>query len=136
MNHFKQRGPNFIDSGGINPVEFDFSTVEELEQHSNIQRWLNKSSSYLCKSEEVLMVVEDDGFTAWGIGWIKNPDELDLPIYEKKTILQYPNGKIEISTQNSENPVVSWCGGEATLKDGTTCKYLRYEEWKKLEETK
>jgi hypothetical protein len=136
MNHFKQRIPNFIDSRGMTPVEFDFSTVEELEQQPHIQRWLNKSSSYLCNSSKILMVVENEGFTAWGIGWITNPDELDLPIYENKTILQYSDGTIEISTQNSENPVVRWCGGRATLKDGTTCKYLRYEEWKKLEETK
>jgi hypothetical protein len=46
------------------------------------------------------------------------------------------DGTIEISTQNSENPVVRWCGGRATLKDGTVCKYLEYEEWKKLEEIK
>lgn len=86
LHHFKQRIPAFIDSRGTTPVEFDFSTVEELKQHPFIQSWLNKPSSYLCKSisSNILMVVEDDGFTAWCIGWIANPDELDLPIFEKK----------------------------------------------------
>ena len=72
----------------------------------------------------------DEGFTAWVIGWITNPDELDIPIHEQKTILQYSDGTIEISTQNSENPVVSIRGSEATLEDGTVCKRLYYEEWK------
>ena len=130
MNHFKERIPNFIDSRGITPVEFDFGTVEELKQHPYIQKWLNKSPSHLCKSDKFLMALMDEGFTAWVIGWITNPDELDIPIYEQKTILQYSDGTIEISTQNSENPVVSIRGSEATLKDGTVCKRQYYEEWK------
>jgi hypothetical protein len=134
MNRFIQRIPNFIDSRGITPVEFYFNTVEELERHPYIQGWLKKTSSYLCKSDEFLMVAEQEGFTAWAIGWIANPDELDIPIHEKKTILQYSDGTIEISTENSENPVVSWCGGRATLKDGTICNYLNYEDWKNLKE--
>jgi hypothetical protein len=50
--------------------------------------------------------------------------------------VQYSDGRIEVKTNNSENPVVSVCGDKATLEDGTKCKDLSYEEWKKLEELK
>lgn len=130
---FKQRIPAFIDSRGFTPIEFDFNTVEELKQQPIIQHWLRKPSSYLCKetSGNLLMVVEDEGFTNWCIGWITNSDKLNLPIHVKKTILQYSDGRIEIKTQDNENPVVLWRGNTATLKDGTKCKIIRYEDWKK-----
>ena len=131
-HHFKQRIPAFVDPRGVTPTEFDFETVEELEQHPYIQRWLSKSpSSYLAKGDRYLSVVEDEGFTSWCIGWITNSDKLKLPTLESRTIVQYDNGTLEIKTENSENPVVMWCGGEAELKDGTVCKWIRYEDCKK-----
>jgi hypothetical protein len=133
--HFKQRVPGYIDIDEL--LEFDFNTVEELEQHPFVQRFLNiKPLSYLCKIDDCLMVVSDEGFSAWCVGRITNMDELKLPTYEQKFIVQYSDGRIEVKTKNSENRVVSVCGDRATLEDGTKCKDLSYEEWKKLEETK
>jgi hypothetical protein len=135
LHHFKQRVPAYIDIEEL--LEFDFNTVEELEQHPFVQKFLNiKPSSYLCKIDDCLMVVSDEGFSAWCIGRIATMDELKLPTYEQKFVVQYSDGRIEVKTENTENRVVSVCGDKATLEDGTKCKDLSYEDWKKLEETK
>jgi hypothetical protein len=130
-NHFRQRVPGFVD--GVNPLEFDFDTTEELVNHPYIQEWLNENPHFiLVKSEEVLMVVYNEGFSWWGIGWISNPDDLELPEWEGgKYIAQYSNGNIEVLDKTSKNPVVSSCGDVLTLKDGTKCKKIKYEDWKK-----
>jgi hypothetical protein len=130
-NQFRQRVPGFVD--GDNPLEFDFDITEELVNHSYIQEWLNENPhSILVKSGGVLMVVYNEGFNWCGIGWITNPDDLELPEWEGgKYIAQYSNGNIEVLGKISKNPVVSSCGGVLTLKDGTKCKKIKYEDWKK-----
>ncbi len=128
-NHLRERIPNFIDSRGITPVEFEFDTAEELEQHPFVQRWLSKNPpSYLRKSGRLLMVVEDYGFTRWAIAWIEKPDLLDIPVMETKVVVQHLDGRIEIITAKSENKIVVVGGGEATLKNGEKCKCLSYKE--------
>jgi hypothetical protein len=129
-NHFRQRVPGFVDGG--NPLEFDFDTVEELVNHPYNQEWLNKNPhSILVKSEGILMVVYNEGFNWWGIGWITNPDDLELPEWEGgKYIAQYSNGNIEVLDKTSKNPMISSCGGVLTLKDGTECKKVEYEDWR------
>ena len=130
-NHFRQRVPGFVDIDNF--IEFDFDTTEELVNHSFIQNWLNTCpSSILVKSREVLMVVYNEGFNWWGIGFISNPDDLELPEWDGgKYIGQHSNGTIEILDKTSENPVISSCGDVLTLKDGTECKNIKYEDWKK-----
>jgi hypothetical protein len=127
-NHFRQRIPAFID--GDNPLGFDFDTVEELVNHPYIQEWLNKNPhSILVKSGGVLMVVYNEGFNWWGIGWITNPNDLELPEWDGgKYIAQYSNGNIEVLDKTSKNPMISSCGDVLTLKDGTKCKKIKYDE--------
>jgi len=129
-NHFRQRIPRFVDND--NPLEFDFDTVEELVNHPYIQEWLNKNPhSILVKSEGILMVVYNEGFNWWCIGWITNPDDLELPEWEGgKYIAQYSNGNIEVLDKTSKNPMISSCGDVLTLKDGTKCKKIEYEDWR------
>lgn len=130
-NHFRQRVPAFIDLDKV--LEFDFETTEELSNHSFIQGFLNvKNTSTLVKSENLLMVVSNEGFNWWVIGYISNPDDLKLPEWDGgKYIVQYENGEVEVLTKESKNPVVSSRGDEITLRDGTKCKNIRYEDWKK-----
>jgi hypothetical protein len=130
-NHFRQRVPRFVD--GDNPLEFDFDTTEELVNHPLIRKLMNyNTSSILVKSDEFLMEVYNEGFSWWCIGWISNPDDLELPEWDGgKYIGQYPNGNIEVFDKTSKNPVVSSCGDVLTLKDGTKCKKIKYEDWKK-----
>lgn len=136
-NRLKERIPAFIDSRGYTPVEFDFDTVEELEQHPFVHRWLSKNPpSCLRKTGKLLMVVEDYGFTRWAIAWIEKPDLLDIPVMQTKVVVQHPCGKIEIITAKSENKVVSIAGNEATLKNGEICKRLSFKEFANVLEEK
>ena len=136
-NHYRQRIPNYIDFG-ISPLEFDFDTTEELMNHPEIQRNLEMNPNtelYLHNelyiSEGLLMTVYDEGFTWYGVGYIKNPKDVNLPAWSGgKYIAKYEDGTIEILDNMSKNPVMSSCGGELTLKDGTKCKKLKYEDWK------
>lgn len=80
MNHFKQRIPGYIDSRDITVVEFDFNTTEELESHPHIQNWLSRyPSAILAKWGNVLGFLGIDDFKFLAIGWIKNPDEVNIP---------------------------------------------------------
>lgn len=132
-NLFKQRIPAFIDPRGITPFELEFSKTEELINTTFIQEWVNLNPpSTLAKNGKHLMVEQKEGFSWWVIGYISNPENLELPEWNGgKYIVQYENGEIEVLTDKSKNPVVRTCGDEITLRDGTECKRIRYEDWKK-----
>ena len=131
-NYFKQRIPGFIDPRGITPFELEFYETEELINTTFIQGWLNlHHSSTLVKNGKHLMVVRKEGFSWWVIGYISNPENLELPEWDGgKYIVQYENGEVEVLTNESKNPVVSICGDKVTLRDRTECKRIRYEDWK------
>jgi hypothetical protein len=139
-NHYRQRIPNYIDLG-IPPPGFDFDTTEELINHPELQRnmeMIPNTELYLHNepyiSEGLLMMVYNEGLTWCCVGYIKNPEDVNLPAWSGcKYVAQYDDGTIEILDNTSKNPVVSSCGGKLTLKDGTKCKRLEYEDWKKLE---
>ena len=82
MNHFRERIPSFIDSRGVTPVEFDFETKEELIQHPYIQNWMGNGYSSICKSDNILFVVKNNPTMRTAIGWIKNPDDLNIDILD------------------------------------------------------
>ena len=132
-NYFKQRIPGFIDPRGIVPVEFEFTETKELLEHPYIQRFLNYNPpSTVVKSGKYVMVVENEGFSWWVIGSVLNPDFFQVPEWNGgKYIVEYENGDVEVLTNESKNPVVSICGNEATLRDGTKCRKIKYEDWRK-----
>ena len=132
-NYFKQRVPGFIDPRGLIPVEFEFTETQELLEHPYIQHWLNRNlPSNLVKTRNNVMVEENEGFSWWVVGSVLNPDELKVPQWNSgKYIVEYENGEVEVLTNESENPVVMTCGDEVTLRDGTKCKKIKYEDWKK-----
>lgn len=129
---FRQRIPGFIDPRGLVPEEFYFDTTEELVNHPFIQGWLDRHNpSNLVKDEKYLIVEYNEGFNWWVIGYITNSDDLQVPEWTGgKWVVQYENGQIEVLTKESKNPVIRTCGDEITLKDGTKCKDIRYEDWK------
>lgn len=132
-NYFKQRIPAFIDPRGYTPFELEFSETEELINSTFIQKWLNYNPpSTIVKNGNHLMIEENEGFSWWVIGYISNPDDLQVPNWNGgKYIVQYENGEIEVLTYESKNPAVAFCGNQVTLRDGTKCKSIRYEDWKK-----
>lgn len=77
-NHFKQRIPNYVDSRGITPVEFEFTTTEELLEHPLLKRCIEDENTTFIKEDNVILVRYHDGDFA--IGWVKNPDDVELPL--------------------------------------------------------
>jgi len=132
-NYFKQRVPGFIDPRGFIPIEFEFTETQELLEHPYIQRWLNLNPpSNVVKSRNYVMIEEKEGFSWWVVGSVLNPNDLEVPQWNGgKYIVEYENGEVEVLTKESKNPVVMTCGDKATLKDGTKCKKIKYEDWKK-----
>lgn len=130
-NHFRQHIPRFIDSD--NSYEFDFDSIEKLINSSFVQLCLSENpNSTLVKHRDLLMITHNEGFNWRVIGYISNPDDLKLSEWTgAKYIGQYQNGIVEVFDENSENPVVSSCGNELTLKDGTVCKNIKYKDWMK-----
>ena len=132
-NLFRQRIPSYIDSRGSIPFELEFSETEELINSPFIQRWLSyHPHTTIVKSGNTLMIEYDEGFSWRVIGYISNPDDLQVPNWNSKYVVQYANGVIEVLTDESENKVWSTCGNDAVLKDGTRCKTIEYEDWKKM----
>ena len=132
-NLFRQRIPSYIDSRGSIPFELEFSETEELINSPFIQKWLSyHPHTTIVKSGNTLMIEYNEGFSWRVIGYISNPDDLQVPNWNRgKYIVQYENGEIEVLTHESKNRVCSTCGNKATLIDGTKCKTIEYEDWKK-----
>lgn len=81
-NYFKQRIPNYVDSRGIVPVEFEFTTTEELLEHPLLKRCIEDENTTFIKEDNVILVRYHDVDLA--IGWVKNPDNVELPLRVKK----------------------------------------------------
>ena len=81
QNVFRQHVPSFVDVD--ERTEFEFSTTEELITHPLIQGMVGSFKNHkICKSKNYLMVVSDNGFWWWVLGYIKTPEEVDLPEWE------------------------------------------------------
>lgn len=131
-NRFREYIPSDVDTRGSIIFELEFSETEELINSPFIQKWLSyHPHTTIVKSENTLMIEYDEGFSWRVIGYISNPDDLQVPNWNSKYIVQYANGEIEVLTNESENKVWSTCGNDAVLKDGTRCKTIEYEDWKK-----
>jgi hypothetical protein len=75
-----------------------------------------KAFSHFAMSDNCLMVIHDDGFHWWVVGYVEKPERVDLPKWEGgKYRAQMSDGTIKILT----NEVVSSCGYTLTLADGT-----------------
>ena len=78
--------------------------------------------SHFALSGNLLMEISNEGFNWWVVGYIENPDSVDLPQWDGwKHRAQMPNGDIVVLTSE----VVSSCGDVLTLKDGTKAKKLK-----------
>ena len=81
-NYFKQRIPGYIDPRGLVPVEFEFTKTEELLEHPYIKRCIEDENTTFLKDDDMIMVRYKDGDFA--IGWVKNPDDVELPLWVEK----------------------------------------------------
>jgi len=123
MNRLTQHIPNFVETRGEQPPTGEFETTEELLSLEVVQRYKHDDFSHFAMSDNHLMVISDDGFKHWVVGYVKNPESVDLPKWAGwKFRAELPNGeKVILSSE-----VVSSCGDVLTLRDGTKATNLDY----------
>lgn len=122
MNEFRQHIPNFVDIDAPPPSKFE--TTEDLLNLEIVQRYgKGKNFSHFAISDNCLMEISDEGFHWWVVGYIKEPDKVDLPKWDGgKYQAKLSNGEIVTLTSKE---IYSSCGDELTLKDGTKAKNIR-----------
>ncbi len=123
MNSFRQRVPNYIDAPKPDPHVFN--TLEELYADPHINNYMSKPDfSHLAIDGDYLMAIFDEGYKWWVLGFIENPDDIDIPKWEKALYeVQMPNGTVTILTNKDVRRTI---GADVHLYDGTIAKNLRY----------
>ena len=121
MNSFKQHIPTFVEIDEPPPI-YEFKTTEELLALKVVQQYKDKDFSYFALSGNCLMVVSKKGFHWWAVGYIKDPEAVDLPKWSGGQYrAKLPNGK-KVILQNKE--VISICGDVLTLRDKTKARRI------------
>jgi len=83
MNHFRERVPNCVDRREP-PREFEFNTLAELLSCEWVHRWTQDKDFYKFSLNKDLLIVElKNGKEKWVVGYIKFPDQLNLPQWRK-----------------------------------------------------
>ena len=125
MNQFTQHIPSFVDRRDPAPTT-EFSTTEELLSLDVVQRYKGPKFSHFALEGNCLMAISDEGFQWWVAGYIKDPSTVELPQWNGwKHRAELPDGSRVIL---SGDDVVSSCGDELTLRNGTKARNLRNSE--------
>jgi hypothetical protein len=83
MNKFIQHIPGFCE--GFERNEFDFETTEELLSNELFLPWkVYKEFHKYSLSENRLMLELKEGREWWVLGFIKNPECVNLPVWVPK----------------------------------------------------
>ena len=121
MGKFTQHIPNFAD--GIEPATAEFTTTEDLVNLEVVQRYVDDRFSHFAMDDKMLLVIKDDGFYWWVVGYVESDTPIDLP--------EWDHGKYRVQLENGENVVMqgseimSSCGDVITLLDGSKAKWIR-----------
>lgn len=88
-NRIKQHLPGFMDPFAYTPKVVEFNTQEELFEIPWVRNWeVPISSGKLfyrwSLSDSNLMAEFDEGYSWYVVGYILNPDALDLPKWEAR----------------------------------------------------
>ena len=82
MNHIRKHIPNFIDTDRL-PDENDFETTDQLLNIPWVKEWESPFDGRpfyrWSKSDNHLIAEYDNGKFWWVIGFIRNPDNIELP---------------------------------------------------------
>ena len=81
MNNFVQRIPGGCDISG-DPLSFEFNTTEELLALEYVQRFAKHRPSTFVMEDNCLMVISDNGYHWWVVGYIEKPNEINLPKWD------------------------------------------------------
>lgn len=125
MNSFRQHIPAFARDGREElPAPIPFETTADLIALDIVQRYKGPTHSHFAMSGSHLMEISDDGYRHWVVGFIEHPEEVDLPQWAGwKHLVRLPDGR-EVTLTDE---VVSSCGGQLTLRDGTIATDVLFE---------
>lgn len=121
---YRRSGPSLEDFMKDKDGKIPFETTEELLKLQSVKRWKgNLNFSHFAISKNCLMVILKDGFGWWVIGYIGNPELVNLPKWDGgKYKVQFDDGTITILTSND----LSYsCLNIAVLKDGRRAVILK-----------
>ena len=122
MNKFIKHVPGFVE--GDNCLSIMFKTKEDLLSDSVFKRCINRNqSSHFEISGNVLIEVSNNGFHWVAVGYIENPEDIDLPKFEGGKFLAEMDDGVEVVLTKAE--VAYACGDILTLRDGTKAKWKR-----------
>lgn len=122
MNSFRQHIPAFVTCD--DPEEISFETTEQLLALEIVQQYSRHAGfSHFAMSGHLLMEISDGGHVWWVIGYIKHPDQVNLPAWGGGIY----RAELSDGTVVDLRPVdvLSTCGNEIRLRDGTTAKWKR-----------
>ena len=118
MNTFRQHIPNFVD--GVTPDTLEFETTEELLNSMTLSKYGQREDfSHFALNGSTLMEISDEGYHWWVVGYIEKPELVNLPNWEGgKYRAELSTGEVVVLSKE----VVSSCGDELTLRDGTKAR--------------
>ena len=119
-----QHIPSFINVD--KPKSIEFETIDDLLATNAVKQWAKpvdgKPFSHFAISRNILMAIHDDSFRWWAVGYIEQPELIDLPKWEGgKYRAELEDGS---HTVISSKDVISSCGSTLTLKDGSKAKNI------------
>jgi hypothetical protein len=85
---FTQHVPAMVDLGDSSPIQFEFSSLEELLSHEYVKRFSKEDHSWQCSykkypgGRDTLMTVKNDGSFWWVVGYITDGAALNLPAWK------------------------------------------------------
>ena len=121
MNELQQHLPTFVDCARPGPVVFN--NTEDLLNLDIVKRYGSSDDfSHFALNGNVLMEICDEGFYWRVVGYVKKPEDVNLPKWDGgKYRAKMPSGEKVVLC----NKVVMLCGNVLTLKDGTKAENLR-----------
>lgn len=126
MNKLHHHIPTFVDWREPYPSS-EFSTTDELLSLDVVRRYAELPKfSHFAMHDNALIAVLDDGFHWWVVGHVADPAGVDLPEWAGwKFRAVLPNGKRVVL---GKGEVVSACGDELTLRNGTKARVATVAE--------
>ena len=120
MNTFTQHVPAFVDIDRPSPIQFE--TTEDLLSLEIVGRY-KENCYWFVMDGNTLMMVKDDGFYWWVVGFIEKSELIKLPKWEGPKYKALLDNKEVILTRKE---VHSSRLDTLTLRDGRTAKDLKY----------
>ena len=83
MNTFRQHNPSFVDTDNTMSVQ-EFTTTTDLLAIETVRRCQDLPGfSYYAMAEDLLMAIFYEGSYWFVVGYIKNPTDVELPLWDK-----------------------------------------------------